>query len=118
MQRQLAVLPGGEAWLRPPSRNAWHSTHAFTIAEHTEAPLAEFSRRYPQPWPGICPNPQPAPQPPPPGEPHWIDATVIALVGLSAETYYHWLLAGNASPRMAGPRRADLAQRRVGALRT
>ena len=92
MQRQLAVLPGGEAWLRPPSRNAWHSTHAFTIAEHTEAPLAEFSRRYPQPWPGICPNPQPAPQPPPPGEPHWIEATVIVLVGLSAETYYHWLL--------------------------
>jgi capsular polysaccharide biosynthesis protein len=91
-ERRLAVLEHGEAWLRPPQRNAWGSTHAVTIADGSGAPLAEFSRRYPQPWPGSCPFPQPAPQPRPPGDPQWIEATVIALVGLSAETYYHWLV--------------------------
>jgi len=91
-ERQLAVLQGGQAWLRPPLRNAWRSTHAFTIADHSDRPLPGFSRRYPQPWSGICPHPEPTPEPPPPGGALPLDGVVIALLGLSAETYYHWLL--------------------------
>jgi len=90
--RQLAVLEGGQAWLRPPLRNAWRSTHGFSIADHREHPLPVFSRRYPQPWSGVCPCPQPSPEPPPPLLPLQLRGTVIALLGLSAETYYHWLL--------------------------
>jgi hypothetical protein len=91
-ERQLAVLERGQAWLRPPLRNAWRSTHAFSIADHHDHPLPEFSRRYPQPWSGVCPCPQPSPEPPPPLLPLQLSGTVIALLGLSAETYYHWLL--------------------------
>ena len=92
-ERRLAVLEQGQAWLRPPAGNAWTSTHGFSVADRDGVPLASFSRRYPQPWFGACPFPQPAPQPlPAHGEPKRIDATVLALVGLSAETYYHWLL--------------------------
>lgn len=110
-ERELAVLQGGQGWLRPPQGNAWGSSHAFSIADRSGEPLPAFSRRYPQPWPGVCPCPQPAPQPPPPGDPHQVNATVVALLGLSAETYYHWLLEVLPSlgwlvthhPQMLGP---------------
>lgn len=91
-ERHLAMLEHGQAWLRAPDDNAWASTHAFTIADQTGTPLEAFSRRYPQPWPGACPFPQASPQPRPRGKPNPIEDTVLALVGLSAETYYHWLL--------------------------
>lgn len=91
-ERQLVVLEGGQGWLRPPLANVWGSSHAFAIADRNGVPLPAFSRRYPQPWPGACPFPQPAPQPPPSGHPVQLTGTVVALLGLSAETYYHWLL--------------------------
>ena len=89
---EIRVLPMGQAWLRPPNQNPWKSTHAFAIADSRGQVLEDFSRRYPQPWPRSCPYSSISSEPTPDGKPHYVDATVVVAVGLSAETYYHWLL--------------------------
>lgn len=91
--RELVVLEEGQAWLRPPLENAWQTTHAFSIADRDGVSLPRFCRRYPQPWGASCPYSASSPEPRPFAvKPLRLEAPVLALVGLSAETYYHWLL--------------------------
>ena len=91
-ERQVAVIPMGQVWLRPPQLNPWASTHAISCADDQGKLLPPFSSRYPQPWQQACPHAPANPEPPPHCPRQFVDATVVVLAGLSAETYYHWLL--------------------------
>ena len=91
-RRNVVRLPGGQAWLRPPLSNPWQSTHAYSIADSCGVVRPDLSRRYPQAWAGFCPHAPGPPESAPSGTPQWLDGPVLALIGLSAETYYHWLL--------------------------
>jgi glycosyltransferase involved in cell wall biosynthesis len=92
LSRNVVRLPGGQAWLRPPMSNPWQSTHAYSVADNCGVVRPDLSRSYPQPWAGFCPHAAGPAEPAPSGTPHRLEGPVLALIGLSAETYYHWLL--------------------------
>ena len=84
-------LAWGRAWLRPPLTNPWQSSHAVAVATADGLPILDLCRRYPQPWLS-CNQPASDPEPEPSFPPLRLEAAVLAVVDLSAETYYHWLL--------------------------
>ena len=84
-------LAWGRAWLRPPLTTLWQSNHAVAVASADGAPILDLCRRYPQPWLS-CNQPAADPEPAPASAPLRLDAAVLAVADLSAETYYHWLL--------------------------
>ena len=82
-ERRVAVIPEGQAWLRPPTKNAWMSTHAIGVADGQGVLLDQFCDRYPIPWPGVCPYPKGTPEPLPQGQPQRVDRPVVVMAGLS-----------------------------------
>jgi GT2 family glycosyltransferase len=90
------LLPGGQAWLRPPLQSPWGTTVAVAVADGGGDPVPELCRSYPQAWPGCRLAPDlvaaPDPEPRPAGEPLQLPGRVLALADLSAEVHYHWLL--------------------------
>jgi GT2 family glycosyltransferase len=88
----LEVLPEGRAWIRPPLESPWFSTTAVAVVDREGIPREVLCRRYPQAWPACPENPVFAIDPEPSTPPLELAGTVLAVVDLSAEIHYHWLL--------------------------
>lgn len=95
----LQRIDGGSAWIRDPRASPWGTTAALVICDGAGVRQAQLCRRYPQPWP-VCrlaellPSAEAAAaaEPPPASDPLVLEGTVLAVVDLSAEIHYHWLL--------------------------
>lgn len=90
--RQVHFIENGQAWIRDPQLNPWLSTHAYAIADQNGKILRDLSSGYPVAWGNACQYDHCSYEPTPPAPCHEINDLVIVLVGLSGETYYHWLL--------------------------
>lgn len=95
------ALPDGRAWLRPPLGSPWGTSAAVMVADADGQPLPHLCRRYPHPWPACAlatTKPREAVAMAEPREaeplsaPLQLEGSVLAVVDLSAEIHYHWLL--------------------------
>ena len=94
----LQWIEEGSAWIRDPRASPWGTTAALVICDGAGIRQAQLCRRYPQPWPACRLTALPpsaeaaATEPPPASDPLVLKGTVLAVVDLSAEIHYHWLL--------------------------
>lgn len=88
----LELLPDGRAWIRPPLESPWLSTTAVAVVDRDGVPREGLCRHYPQPWPACPEETEFAIDPEPSTPPLELAGAVLAVVDLSAEIHYHWLL--------------------------
>ena len=95
----LQRLTGGCAWIRDPLANPWGTTTALVISASSGERQPQLCRSYPQPWPACrlaellaSPEAAAAAEPSPGSAPLELQGPVLAVVDLSAEIHYHWLL--------------------------